>query len=132
MPVVRGRAGQVGAREVAAGAAAGRAGCEAGSAPVNVPGVRGHAQKQLAEGMRRVSTVIAAAVIEPGTLEVRRAYEATYGACDRYLRSLGANAQVPGTAGRDELNKQFASITDSAKSLEATVLRQLEELEQLV
>jgi hypothetical protein len=84
--------------------------------------------------MRRVSTVIAAAVIEPGTLEVRRAYEATYGACDRYLRSLGANAQVPGTgtAGRDELNKQFASITDSAKSLEATVLRQLEELEQLV
>lgn len=45
-------------------------------------------QRQMADGMHRVSTVIAATVIEPGTAEVRAAYAATYRACDVYLRSL--------------------------------------------
>lgn len=87
-------------------------------------------QRQMADGMHRVSTVIAATVIEPGTAQVRAAYEATYRACDVYLRSLNTNAQVPGTTGLDALNQQFQAISDAADALQATVLAQLDALEQ--
>jgi hypothetical protein len=87
-------------------------------------------QKQLTEGMHRVSSVIAATVIEPGTSKVRKAYESTYKACDRYLRSLNMNATHHNSTNYEELKKQFAAISTAAESLESTVLSQLEELEQ--
>jgi hypothetical protein len=86
-------------------------------------------QRQLGEGMHRVSTVIAAMVIEPGTAEVRKAYEATYRACDVYLRSLNRNAVVSDSTSLDDLNKQFTDISTTADKLQATVLTQLQELE---
>ncbi len=87
-------------------------------------------QKLLAEGMHKVSTVVAAAVIEPGTKEVRAAYAATYAACDRYLRSLSMNALAHGTTSLDKLNQQFDALVAAADTLEAVVQRQLEELEK--
>jgi hypothetical protein len=87
-------------------------------------------QKELAEGMHQVGTVIAAAVIEPGTGKVLKAYESTYNACDTYLRSLNMNATVHNSTTYEDLQKQFAAITTAAESLKSTVLSQLEELEQ--
>jgi len=87
-------------------------------------------QRQLAEGMQKVSTVIAATIIEPGTAEVRDSYQATYRACSRYLRSLNMNVRVANSTNLDQLNKQFDEITAAADTLEAVVLRQLENLEQ--
>jgi hypothetical protein len=87
-------------------------------------------QKIMAEGMYRVSSVIAAAVIEPGTSEVRKAYESTHKACDMYLRSLSMNANHHNSTTYEELKKQFAAISTTAHSLKSTVLTQLEELEQ--
>jgi hypothetical protein len=87
-------------------------------------------QKQFSEGMRQVSAVVATAIIEPGTAEVRKAYEATYTACDRYLRSLNMNARVHGTTSLDELNKQFEAIATAGDALEAAAVHQLEELEK--
>ena len=89
-------------------------------------------QKQLSEGMFRVSAVIAATVIEPGTSSVRKAYESTYQACDKYLRSLNMNARHHNSTKYEDLQKQFAAITTAAESLKTTVLSQLEELEQPV
>jgi len=87
-------------------------------------------QLQMTEGMHRVSTVIAATVIEPGTSEVRTAYKSTYEACDKYLRSLTMIAQVPGSTSLDDLKKQFEAISAAADTLQSTVLGQLEELEK--
>lgn len=87
-------------------------------------------QKELAAGMHQVGTVIAATVIEPGTSKVLKAYEATYGACDTYLRSLNGNATNHNSTSYENLKKQFAAISTAAESLKATVLNQLEELEQ--
>lgn len=87
-------------------------------------------QRQLAEGMHRVGTVIAATVIEPGTTEVRGAYEVTYGACDTYLRSLSMNARVPASTSLVKLNEQFRAIEHTAEALQATVLKQLKEMEK--
>jgi hypothetical protein len=86
-------------------------------------------QSQLADGMHQVSGVIAATVIEPGTADVRKFYEATYRSCDTYLRSLNMNARFSATTSVDKLNEQFKAISQSAESLEASILRQLEELE---
>jgi hypothetical protein len=87
-------------------------------------------QNELAAGMHQVGTVIAATVIEPGTIKVLKAYEATYAACDSYLRSLNTNATVHNSTTYEDLQKQFAAILSAADSLKATVLKQLEELEQ--
>lgn len=87
-------------------------------------------QRQLSEGMQKVSPVIAAAVMEPGTAEVRDAYQATYQACSRYLRSLNVNARVANSTTLEELNKEFDDITTAARALEAMVLQQLQELEK--
>ena len=89
-------------------------------------------QQQFADGMREVSSVIAAAIIEPGTTDVRAAYEATYLACDRYLRSLSMNKIVAGTTGLDEQNKQFDAIIKAAEKLQAVVQSQLSDLEKSI
>lgn len=87
-------------------------------------------QRALSEGMQKVSGIAAAAIVEPGTTAVREAYGATYGACDRYLRSLNMNALVANTTSLDELNTQFEAIMTAADELEAVALRQMEELER--
>ena len=87
-------------------------------------------QQMLSEGMRKVSPVAAAAIVEPGTSTVRDAYQKTYRACGRYLRSLNMNARVANTVSLDQLNKEFEAITTAADKLEAVVLRQMEDLEE--
>ena len=89
-------------------------------------------EHQMSEGIRRVSSVIAATLIEPGTATARQAYEETYQACDGYLRSLNMNARVPGTTSAGRLNIQFDTIAEGSKRLKATVLAQLEELEDSI
>jgi hypothetical protein len=44
-------------------------------------------EKELSEGMSQVSQVIASVMMEPETDRVLAAYDAAYGAADRYLRS---------------------------------------------
>ena len=87
-------------------------------------------QKELEEGQRQVSAVVAPITVEPCTADVRAAYEATYNACDRYLRSLRMNAQVPGTNSTEELREQFDTINSAADVLEAAIRAQLQEFEQ--
>lgn len=90
----------------------------------------GRHRRQLVEGMSRTSKVAAAVIIEPGTTKVRTAYELTYQACDRYLRSLNTNAQTPGTVSLDQLRKEHDALTEAAGGLEAEIQRQLEDLEK--
>ena len=87
-------------------------------------------ERMLGEGMQKVSAVAAAGIVEPGTAAVRDAYQATYRACSRYLRSLNMNARVANSTPLDELNKQFEAITAAGDELEAVVLRQMEALEK--
>ena|SRR5579883_3356549 len=87
-------------------------------------------QRMLSDGMQKVSAVAAAAIVEPGTGTVREAYQKTYRACDRYLRSLNMNGRVANAVSLDQLNKEFDAITTAADELETVVLRQMEELEQ--
>lgn len=87
-------------------------------------------ERMMSDGMKKVSAVAAAAIVEPGTDEVRNAYQATYRACGRYLRSLNMNARVANAIPLEQLNKEFDAITTAADELEAVVLRQMRELEQ--
>ena len=84
-------------------------------------------QREMAEGMRQVSEVTAAAVIEPGTEGVRKAYEVTYRAADRYLRSLIVNAHC--STNLDDLNAQFDAIGLATDTLMGTVVAELSALE---
>lgn len=87
-------------------------------------------ERMLSDGMKKVSDVAAAGIVEPGTSAVRDAYQATYRACSRYLRSLAMNVRVANTTPLEELNRQFDAITTAADELEAVVMRQMEELEK--
>ena len=87
--------------------------------------------RMMVDGMKKVSALAAAAIIEPGTGTVRDAYQATYRACDQYLRSLNMNARVANAIPLKRLNEEFDAITSTADELEALVLRQMKELEKL-
>lgn len=87
-------------------------------------------QRELRAGMSAVSVVITSVVIEPGTEKVLGAYNAAFGAADKYLRTLNLLAKAPGTMTLDEINHQFDEITGSADRLAETVRGQLAELEK--
>lgn len=87
-------------------------------------------QHMLLQGMKKVSAVAAAAIVEPGTSTVRDAYQKTYQACDTYLRSLNTNASVANTFPLDRLSAMVDAITTAADELEAVVVRQIGDLEQ--
>jgi hypothetical protein len=89
-------------------------------------------QRQLRTAMGEVRKTYAAALVEPGTKGAIEAYEATFKACDRYLRSLRMNAQVPGTTSGDRLTEEYEGIVLSATNLRATILEDLATMEQAI
>lgn len=84
------------------------------------------------ERMQRVGSIAAALIIEPRTSSVREAYQATYRACDIYLRSLSANIRVANTVSLETLSEQFEAISVAARELEANITEQMTSLEELV
>ena len=87
-------------------------------------------ERALGDGMRRVSEVIAAVIMEPETESVKAAFDQAYFASDRYLRSLNMNTKIAGSISGDTVAMEFSKVGASANDLLAAVRAQLQKLEE--